>query len=203
MTSSRYWMFGLVSAGAVMALDTVARWLCGRVAAWRKKDFTPSTWWQVWVGCVTPLGSGIPTITMTVNSPTLPPALATACTVATLVGLAVALLPGRGAAERPLDLLWLVGDGIGLMPAPLILRVLELPSQGLSISVPGGWLFVIGGLLAGSGWLAGTSILRIWRQSSAPCRRGRAGPELRLGAAGPLPAGAPPRAYRYISTAGS
>lgn len=150
MTSSRYWMSGLVAAGAVMALNTATNWLRGQVTAWCKKHFVPSTWWQVWVLAAIPISIGIPAITMTVNSPTLPPALAAACVVATLLGLAVALLPGKWAAERPLDLIWLVADSVGLMPALLLLRVVELPGRGLSVSNSAAWLFAIGGLLAGS-----------------------------------------------------
>lgn len=60
-----------------------------------------------------PISIGIPAVTMTMNSPTLPPVLAAACAAATLLGLAVAPLPGKWAAERPLDLMWLVADGVG------------------------------------------------------------------------------------------
>lgn len=204
MTSSRYWMSGLVAAGAVMALYTAANWLRGQVAAWHKKHFTPSTWWQVWLLGAIPIGIGIPAITMTVNSPTLPPALAAACVVATLLGLAVALLPGKWAAERPLELTWLVADGVGLMPALLLLRVVELPGRGLSVSNSAAWLFAIGGLLAGSFLLAGMSMLRIWRHKETPS----AGALLLAGLGlsyvlMPLVHHllATPPAYRYISTA--
>jgi hypothetical protein len=204
MTSSRYWMSGLVAAGAVMALYTATNWLRGRVAAWRKKRFVPSTWWQVWVLGAIPISIGIPAITMTMNSPTLPPALAAACAAATLLGLAVALLPGKWAAERPLDLIWLVADGVELMPALLLLRAVELPGRGLSVSYSAAWLLAIGGLLAGSAWLAGMSMLRLWRRKETP------------GAGALLLAGlglsyvlmplahyllTTPPAYRYISTA--
>jgi hypothetical protein len=204
MTSSRYWMSGLVAAGAVMALYTAANWLLGQVAAWRKEHFGPSTWWQVWVLVAIPISIGIPAITMTVNSPTLPPALAAACVVATLLGLAVALLPGKWAVERPLDLIWLVADSVGLMPALLLLRAIELPGRGLSVSDSSAWLLAIGGILAGSVWLAGMSMLLIWRHKETP------------GAGALLLAGlglsyvlmplvhhllATPPAYRYISTA--
>ena len=98
----------------------------------------------MWRLAAIPLALGIPAITMTVGTPTLPPALAAACVVTTLLGLAVALLPGRWAAERPLDLMWLVSDGVGLMPALLFLRVVELPDCELSVSVPAAWLFAVG-----------------------------------------------------------
>lgn len=98
---------------------------------------------------------GIPAITMSVNWPTLPPALAAACVVATLLGLAVALLPGQWAAERPLDLIWLATDGLGLMPALMLLHAVELPGRGVSLSPVVAWFFAIGGLVAGApGWPA-------------------------------------------------
>jgi len=204
MTSSRYWMSGLVAAGAVMALYTATNWLWGRVAAWREKHFVPSTWWQVWVLVAIPISIGIPAITMTVNSPTLPSALAAACVVAALLGLAVALLPGKWAAERPLDLIWLAADGVGLMPALLLLRTVELPGRGLSVSNSTAWLLAIGGLLAGSVWLTGISMLRIWRHKETPS----AGALLLAGLGlsyvlMPLVHHllATPPAYRYISTA--
>lgn len=168
MTSSRYWMSGLVAAGAVMALYTVANWLRGRVAVWRKKPFTPSAWWQVWLLAAVPLSFGIPAITMTVNSPTLPPSLAAATVAATLLGLAVALLAGQWAATRPLALIWLAADGAGLMPALLLLRVVELPGRGIPVSQAAAWLIALGGLLAGAVWLAGMSVLRLWRRKKTP-----------------------------------
>lgn len=168
ITISRYWMAGLVATGAVMLLYIAAYWLAARIAAWRKQTFVPAHWWQVWLGCVIPLSIGIPAITMTVNSPTLPPSLAAACVAATLVGLAIALLPGQWAADRPWDLIWLAADGIGLMPALMLLRAIELPSRGLSVSHMTVWLLAMGGLLAGLVWLVMMSGLRIWRHREFP-----------------------------------
>ena len=99
--------------------------------------------------CALPLIVGIPAITMTRNTPTLPLGLAAACVVATLAGLALALLPGEWAARRPVDLTWLAFDGLGLMPILLLLRSVELPGRGVSVSMPLAVLFAIGGLLAG------------------------------------------------------
>ena len=94
-TSSRYWMTGLVAAGAVMVLYTTANWFAARIRGLRYAIYDPPPWWQVWLLCVIPLGVGIPWITMTVNWPTLPPAGAAACTVAALIGL------GRTASPFP------------------------------------------------------------------------------------------------------
>ena len=204
MTTSRYWMSGLVAAGAVMVLYTAANWFRGQIGARRNKRFTPSTWWRVWLLCALPIIVGVPAITMTMNSPTLPADLAMASVVATLLGLTVALLPGKWAAERPVDLAWLVADGVGLMPALLLLRVVELPGRGLSVSSAVAWFIAIGGLLAGIVWLAGMSILRIWRHKQIPSAGA-----LLLAALGLSYAVLPllhhllatPPAYRYISTA--
>jgi hypothetical protein len=168
MTSSRYWMSGLVASGVVMVVYTALNWALGRIAARCQRDYSPPVWWQVWVLCAIPLIVGIPAITMTVNSPTLPPGLAAACVVATVGGLAFALLPGSWAARRPLDLLWLACDGAGLMPALLLLRAIELPGRGLSVSGPVAILFAFGGTLAGVVWLGVMTGLRVWRQKSLP-----------------------------------
>jgi hypothetical protein len=204
ITSSRYWMCGLVASGAVMVLYGTVNWSRGRIAVWRKRRFVPSSWWQVWGLAAVPLSLGIPVITMTVNAPTLPLSLAAACVTATLLGLAVALLPGKWAAERPLDLMWLAVDSLGLMPVLLLLRAVELPGQGVSLSLAVAWLLAMGGMLAGGGWLAGMSLLRLRRRQQLP------------GAGALLLAGlglsyvllplvhhllATPPAYRYISTA--
>ena len=204
MTSSRYWMSGLVAAGAVLVLYTAINWLQGRLAVWRRKSFAPSKWWIVWTISSIPLSLGIPIITMTMNWPTLPARLAAKCVVATLLGLIIALLPGKWAAERPVALLWLVADGVGLMPILLLLRVVELPGRGLSVNNTTVWLIAIGGLLAGLMWLAGMSVVRIWRQQESP----RASALLLTGVGlsyviMPLVHHllATPPAHRYISTA--
>ena len=103
-----------------------------------------------------------------------------------------------------MELIWLVADSIGLMPALLLLRAVELPGRGLSVSYATAWLMAIGGLVAGSVWLAGMSMLRIWRHKETPNARA-----LLLAGLGlsyvlmPLVHHllATPPAYRYISTA--
>ena len=98
MTSSRYWMCGLVASGLVMLIYTALHWALGRLAAGRRREYLPPAWWQMWALCVLPLAIGIPFITMTFNTPTLPPSLAFLCLAATLAGLALALWPGTWAA---------------------------------------------------------------------------------------------------------
>lgn len=168
VTSSRYWMSGLVASGAVMAMYTLANWLLGRVAAsHRWVYYCPPAWWRVWALCAVPLVVGIPAITMTLNSPTLPLSNGMACVVAALIGLALALAPGSLAAQRPFDLVWLMLDGVGLMPSLLLLRAIELPSRGL-ISVPVACLAALGGTFAGAVWLGVMTGLRAWRHKSLP-----------------------------------
>ncbi|KAA3660181.1 MAG: hypothetical protein DWQ04_20175, partial [Chloroflexi bacterium] len=204
MTRSRYWMAGLVAAGMVMLIYMAANWLQAQLAVRRNQHFLPSAWWHVWLFGSVPLIIGIPLITMTVNRPTLPPALAAACVVATLLGLAVALLPGKWAAEQPVDLFWLAADGVGLIPSLLLLRVIELPGRGLSVSNATVWIFSVGGIIGGIVWLAVMTFLRIWRRKEMP----RSGALLLAGfglsyVLMPLVHYllATPPAYRYISTA--
>lgn len=121
VTASRYWMAGLVASGAVMVIYTLLNWLPGRIV----KTYQTPVWWQVWIGCAAPLVIGIPAITMTANHPTLPLWNAVQTTLAALIGLALALLPGQTAAERPKDLIWLAFDGFGLMLVLSGLRGLE------------------------------------------------------------------------------
>ena len=168
LTRSRYWMAGLVAAGAVLVVYAATNWLVGRIAARRGGSFNTPDAWRVWALGAVPLAVGIPAITMTVNAPTLPLSLAAACVVATLAGLAVALPAGRGAAERPSDLLWLAADGLGLVPALWLLRAVELPGRGLSVSPAVAWGAAIGGLVAGALWLALLGVLRRWRRRSPP-----------------------------------
>ena len=168
ITTSRYWMAGLVAAGVVMVLYTTSYWAWGQVAAWRKQAIAPAPWWQVWLGSALPLSIGILVITMTMNSPTLPLRLAAACVAATLLGLAIALAPGAWAATRPWDLLWLLADGCGLLPVLLLLRAIELPGRGLSLNPITAWAIALGGVLAGLLWLVGMSLLRRWRHKAIP-----------------------------------
>lgn len=168
ITRSRTWMAGLVAAGAVLVLYAAINWLGGRIAARRGRSFGAPSPWRVWALGALPLAVGIPAITMTVNSPTLPLSLAAACVAATLAGLAVALPAGRWAAERPGDLAWLAADGLGLVPALLLLRAVELPGRGLSVSPVVAWGAAIGGLVAGALWLALMGVLRRRRRRESP-----------------------------------
>ncbi len=110
VTASRYWMSGLVASGAVMLLYIAANLVLGRVV----HMFRAPEWWRVWVLCAVPLSIAIPAIVMTVNDPVLPLANAAQVTLATLMGLALAMMLGRVAAERPLAYILLIIDGLAL-----------------------------------------------------------------------------------------
>lgn len=148
VTSSRYWMAGLVAGGIVLALNTFAHWLLGRLM----RGYTPPAWGQVWLLAALPLCAGIPLITMTCNRPTLPLSLALASLAAVLAGLALALPAGPLAARQPGRLVWLALNGAGLVPILLLLRVIELPARGLVVTSTA-LVVAAGSILAGAGWL--------------------------------------------------
>ena len=147
----------------------LAAWMPGSLAPSRIR---PPAWWLVWLWAAPFLSAGIPLITMTVNSPVLPPTLALACTIAALVGVGFALLPGEWAATQPMALAWLTAESVGLMPALLLVRTVELPDRGISVSPALAWTVAIGGFLAGSAWLGGMSVLRHrWGRGPTQCSR--------------------------------
>mgnify|MGYP005849232337 CR=1 FL=1 len=113
--------------------------------------------------CAPLLAVGIPAITMTVNLHPLPLPSALQCLAAALVGLALALLPAGLAAGRPWDLVWLAADGLGLVPALLLLRALELPGRGLAVSEGTAYGVAFGAPAAGLAWLVATTALRLAR----------------------------------------
>ena len=110
VTSSRYWMAGLVAGGMVMMTYAAINWAVGRLAA----SYVPPAWARVWASSAIPLVIVLPAITMTVNSPTLPPLVAAQTTAAALAALAIALATGRMAARQPRELAWLGLDGLAL-----------------------------------------------------------------------------------------
>lgn len=160
LTSSRYWMAGLVGSGIVMVFYTAVHLLLAHL---RRQHRVPA-WWRVWILCLPAVLVGIPIITMTVNTPTLPPLLALACVAATLAGLALALLPAEVAARQPRELIWLTLDGAGLMPCLMLMHAVELPGQGLSITQTAAFIFAAGGIISSAVWLAIMTGLRKWRR---------------------------------------
>ncbi len=163
-TSSRYWMAGLVANGAVLLLNAAFIWLIGRL----RPGYRPPVWWRVWLLAATPLLVGIPLITLTLNDPVLPWGLAMKVTAVTLIGLALALLPSRWVMERPLPLLFLAGDGLGLAMILLIMPGLERFPRWLA---GGSYLWITMTLIIlaiGGGWLLFMTLLYWWLQLPAP-----------------------------------
>jgi hypothetical protein len=164
VTSGRYWMAGLVASGAVLVIHTAASWLLGRL----KRDYRPPAWWRILVVCAVPLAAGIPLITMTVNHPTLPAANAARAALAALIGLALALLPGRMAAERPRGLAFLASDGLALALVLLLVGSLE---HVFRLLARGSLLYLLvaaAGLLVGLAWLLAMTGLYLWRRQPPP-----------------------------------
>jgi hypothetical protein len=164
VTSSRYWMAGLVASGAVMVLYVGVNWLLGRL----RPNYQPPEWWRVWTLCVGPLLMGIPLITMTVNQPTLPALNAVQITLVTLIGLALALMPGRIATESPVDFILLALDGGALMLILLYLSALEDVPWWLASGRTLYLGMLVTCLVVGIAWLFIMTGLRIWRRTSIP-----------------------------------
>ena len=162
VTASRYWMAGLVAGGIVMTLYTAACWLLGRLV----KGYRPPPWWKVWASSSVPLLVGIPLITKSVNNPTLPLRHAVQTTLFTVLGLGLALTPGRMAAERPWALALLSLDGWAiagiLLSVAMLERVAWLQSRG------GIWTWSL--LVVGAGFAGAVVLLlvltgvRLWRR---------------------------------------
>jgi len=163
VTRSRYWMTGLVAAGAIGILVAGVHFILGRLS----RRYRAPDWWRVWMLCAGPLAIGIPAITMISNSPTLPFWLASLTASATLAGLALALLPGRVVAERPMEAAFLGLDGLCLALWLLTLPGLEYVPEWIA----GGrrlWLLML--VLLPLAGLAGLAILTILRSALGVAR---------------------------------
>jgi hypothetical protein len=66
---------------------------------------------------------------------------------------------------------WLACDGLGLMPILLLLRSVELPGRGVSVTTPVAVLMAFGGMFAGITWLCVMTGLRAWQRRSTPPAR--------------------------------
>ncbi len=164
VTNSRHWMAGLVASGAVLVLYTGLNWLLGRLS----RRYRPPAWPRVWAASAVPLLVGIPAITMTANQPTLPAWNAAQVTLATLLGLALALPPGEMAARHPGTLALLALDGLGLASLLLSLCALDLVPRWLA---HGSTVYVVMMVVsAGLGivWLLAMTGFRAWRRTPVP-----------------------------------
>ena len=167
VTSSRYWMAGLVAAGFVLVLYTAAAWFFGRSSA----RYRSPAGWLVWMLCVPALLMGIPAITMSANQPTLPLALALQTALVALVGLAFALAPGPLAAREPGELAWLVLDG-GAM-ALIMSSAIGLEEMSRWLEDGAGWrvAMLLAIMLIGVAGLVCVTALRVWRRTPVPRAR--------------------------------
>jgi hypothetical protein len=167
VTSSRYWMAGLVASGAVMVLYTTASWLLGRLFA----NYRLPEWWRVWTVCAVVFLVGVPAITMTVNEPTLPVGNTAQVTLATLIGAGLALRPSELAAKRPGELLWLTADGFGL--ALMMLNLIHIEKVRRWLARGGIWWIrmMVVSLVVGVVWLFVVTGLGLWRRRRIPKAR--------------------------------
>ncbi|MBN1218591.1 MAG: hypothetical protein JXM69_06675 [Anaerolineae bacterium] len=164
VTSSRYWMAGLVASGVMLVLYVLANLILGRLTS----SYQAPGWQRIWLMSVIPLVVGIPLITMTVNQPTLPAWNAAQVTLVTLIGLALALLPGEMAARRPVHLGLLVVDGFGLMMLLLNTAALEETPRWLA-SGRTVYFWMMGlGLMMGVGLLLVMTGVHIWWRTFIP-----------------------------------
>jgi hypothetical protein len=161
VTSSRYWMAGLVASGALLALDSGISWALRRLSP----GYVAPAWWQVWMIAGGLLTLGIPAITMTVGSPALPPLEAAKTTGSAIAGIGLACASGAWAAGRPRELLWLTLDGLSVMLVILVGSVFYFPltRAGLSHGQAVGAL-PLAGLVAAALSLAALTGLRRWRR---------------------------------------
>jgi len=164
VTSSRYWMAGLVAVGAVMVLYLLTNWILGRLSS----GYGAPVWWRVWLLASPLLALSIPLITMTLNQPVMTPGIAAQTTIVMIAALALALSSGRLAVERPVDLIWLAFDGLGLMMVLVTLPGLQFLGRWLE---NGRFEYIVGmtaGCCSGLAWLIFMSVLRVWRRRSIP-----------------------------------
>lgn len=152
-TRSRYWMAGLVAAGFVLVGATSLYGGAGWRARRRGGAYVPPAWWRVWLVAALPVGTGVVAITTTANTPTLPLLLGLACAASALAGLALALLPGRMAAQEPGRLAWLALDGLGVAAVLQLGIALGLPARAL-IGGPAAIAAAGGAFAGGAIWLA-------------------------------------------------
>ncbi len=164
ITTSRYWMSGLVVSGAVMILYTGA--LCARALLFRAVRFPD--WRRVWALCAIPLAIGIPLITMTQNAPTLPFSIAIVCAIAALLGLTFALMPASLATRHPAELVWLALDGLGIAVVLQFFWAIELPSRLPSVNATMAYSVSFGSIIFAALWLGAIGVARARRNAATP-----------------------------------
>jgi hypothetical protein len=147
-----------------MVLYAGANWLLARVRA----NYAAPGWWQVWTLSLPGLLVGIPLITMTQNDPVLPMSNALAVTAMAIIATALALSPGKLAAEEPSRLAWLALDGFGLTLMLISLPGLQFLGRWLENDQTMYVMMLVFSVIVGVGWLMVMSALLIWRDREIP-----------------------------------
>jgi hypothetical protein len=163
-TSSRYWIAGLVASAFVLILYNGGVLILARLADTLHRDYHPPAWWTVWLPGAGMVGAGVLLITMTAGDPVLPLTDALTSALASIVGLALALTPATMAARRPAELAWLGADGLAMAPVLLLLRAVELPGSGLSVTTTTAWIVAGGSVVASAIGLSLLTALRAWKR---------------------------------------
>ena len=147
-----------------MLLYTAASCVLVRLFA----GYRSPAWWRVWAVCAPLLLVGVPAKTMTANAPALPPGHAARVTLATLLGVGLALMPGGMAADRPGELLWLIADGFWVMLIMLNLIHIEKVGRWLARGGIRWILMMLVSLVVGLVWLFVVTGLRWWLRRPIP-----------------------------------
>ena len=139
VTSSRYWMTGFVAGGIML--------LAALLLGWRRVRLD---WRSSWLGLALPLLIAIPIITMTVNSPRLPPGLAAATATVAALAMGVALWPLTLVDWEREDRFLLFLDGLILGGFLFGLTILQASfnRSGIGATILLGSLILIGAALA-------------------------------------------------------
>lgn len=162
VTSSRYWMAGLVAGGGVMILYALVIWLAARL----RPGYRPPAWRHVCGAMLLPLLVGIPALTMTLNDPVLPPGYAAQVTGAAIVAMALAVWPAQVAAKGLPALFLLFADGASVAAVMFLVSIVERVGGLLQRGIQ--WPVVaIGVGLAGAFTLSLALTLFYWRRRVA------------------------------------
>lgn len=126
ITISRYYMSGFTVAGFVMLADIFTNSLWSLSFRSNQNPLPLVKWWKAWLWNAPLLAIGTLTITMTQNQPVLPLRIALVMTGIVCGGTVLALIPGRLVIKSPTELFWLASASVGLTPALLLLRTVEV-----------------------------------------------------------------------------
>ena len=164
VTASRYWMAGLVAGGMVAVLYLGACWLIGR----SKVDYRPPKYWQVCAVAGIPVLLGVPAITLTANTPTLPELNTAQTTLATLAGIGLAVAPSTLAARHPWRLACLAVDGWAIAGIILVVALSDRAVEMLERGSAGAMVTLAIGLLGSIGLLLVMTVLLAWKRLYIP-----------------------------------